>query len=578
MIFYDFEVFKYDWLVVAIDMQNKKEHVIVNDPDQLRKLYEENVKNIWIGFNSKHYDQFILKGIMLGMNPKNINDDIILRGKKGYEISPEFKKIPFCNYDIMLRGDPSLKTLEGYMGNDIQESSVDFNIDRKLTQREIQEVIEYCRHDVQQTINVFLHRQSEFTSHLSLSSAANGGKLNLSYLNKTKTQLSAMMLEARQKFFDDEFDLIIPKNLKISKYKGCIDWYRDPINHCYKKKVVGKSGKLVTRDNQLDIMIAGVPHVLGYGGIHGAIKQYHGVGNYILMDVTSLYPTLMIEYNLLSRSVKKPEKFEQIYRKNLDLKAAGKKAERAPYKLTCNSTYGAMKDKYNQLFDPRMANNVCVHGQLFLVDLIEQLEPYCEIIQSNTDGILIKYEPDNLPTINFKRADWEQRTGLRLEFDYFNEVYQKDVNNYVFIGEDGIKTKGGFVKRLNELDNDLPIVNKAVNDYLTKKIPIEETIYNCNKLKDFQMVKRITSKFDHLKHGDKILQERCVRVFASKNKTGGLYQLNKKSGRYGKVTNTPENCFIYNADVNDVIVPDHLDRDFYIDLARHRLKLFGVSV
>lgn len=576
MIFYDFEVFKHDWLVVAIDMQNKKEHVIVNDPDQLRKLYEENVKNIWIGFNSKHYDQYILKGIMLGMNPKNINDDIILRGKKGYEISPEFKKIPFCNYDIMLRGDPSLKTLEGYMGNDIQESSVDFKINRKLTQEEIQEVIEYCRHDVQQTINVFLHRQSEFTSHLSLSSAANGGKLNLSYLNKTKTQLSAMMLEARQKFFDDEFDLIIPKNLKISKYRGCVDWYRNPINHCYKKKVVGKSGKLITSDNQLDIKIAGVPHVLGYGGLHGAIKQYHGKGKFALMDVTSLYPTLMIEYNLLSRAVKRPEKFKEIYQKNLDLKAAGKKDERAPYKLTCNSTYGAMKDKYNQLFDPRMANSVCVHGQLFLVDLIEQLETYCEIIQSNTDGILVKY--DDFSKIKVVTDEWMQRTKLELEFDFYHEVYQKDVNNYVFIGDDGIKTKGGFVKQLDELDNDLPIVNKAVNDYLCKKIPIEDTINNCKSLKDFQMIKKITSKFEHLKHGDKILQERCVRVFASKNNSGGLSQLNKKSGRYGKVTNTPENCFIYNSDVHGTLTPEYLDRKFYVDLAKHRLKLFGVKV
>lgn len=35
MLFYDFEVFKEDWLVVIMDMTNKKEHIIINDADKL---------------------------------------------------------------------------------------------------------------------------------------------------------------------------------------------------------------------------------------------------------------------------------------------------------------------------------------------------------------------------------------------------------------------------------------------------------------------------------------------------------------------------------------------------------------
>ena len=49
-----------------------------------------------------------------------------------------------------------------------------------------------------------------------------------------------------------------------------------------------------------------------------------------------------------------------------------------------------MKDKNNPLYDPRQANRVCIYGQLLLTDLIEKLEPYCEITQSNTDGVLVK--------------------------------------------------------------------------------------------------------------------------------------------------------------------------------------------
>lgn len=41
MIFYDFEVFAYDWLVVLIDLNAKEETVIINDPEKLSRFYEK---------------------------------------------------------------------------------------------------------------------------------------------------------------------------------------------------------------------------------------------------------------------------------------------------------------------------------------------------------------------------------------------------------------------------------------------------------------------------------------------------------------------------------------------------------
>jgi len=85
-----------------------------------------------------------------------------------------------------------------------------------------------------------------------------------------------------------------------------------------------------------------------------------------------------------------------------------------------------MKDKNNALYDPRQANRVCVYGQLLLLDLIERLEPHCQIIQSNTDGILIKlnrYEDFDL--IDDVCYEWEQRTHLQLEFEEFRKVFSE---------------------------------------------------------------------------------------------------------------------------------------------------------
>lgn len=250
----------------------------------------------------------------------------------------------------------------------------------------------------------------------------------------------------------------------------------------------------------LETEVAGVPHTFAWGGLHGAITQYAGEGYYINVDVASYYPSLMIVYNWLSRNVADPSKFKEIYNTRLKLKAE-KNPMQQPYKIVLNSTYGGMKDAMSTLFDPRQANNVCVGGQLLLLDLIEKLEPYAEIIQSNTDGILIKMpngkdEEEWFNLVDDICYEWESRTKMNLEFDEIRKVYQKDVNNYVIVMANGkVKTKGAYVKKLSPLDYDLPILNKAVNDYFIKGIRPEETINSCTSLKDFQKICKVSSKY-----------------------------------------------------------------------------------
>ena len=101
MLFYDFEVFKYDWLVVVIDTDKRKYHVVVNDVEALQELYIANKKEIWVGYNSRHYDQYIFKAILCGLNPKKVNDFIIEQGRGGWEFSNLMHKIRFNNYDVM---------------------------------------------------------------------------------------------------------------------------------------------------------------------------------------------------------------------------------------------------------------------------------------------------------------------------------------------------------------------------------------------------------------------------------------------------------------------------------------------
>lgn len=573
MIFYDFEVFKYDWLVVLIEPNNQRETVIVNNKEKLENYYSKNKGEIWAGFNSRHYDQYILKGILAGFNPKEINDWIIILNEPGWKFSSVFRQFPLNNYDVMNGIDRGLKVFEGFMGNNIKESSVPFDINRELTPDEIKEVIKYCRHDVEQTIEVFLKRISDFEAQIGLLKMFN---LPLSNINKTKVQLSAEILEASKRTYNDEFDISFPETMRIKKYKKVVDWYKDPQNLCYEYQ----TEKGTIKKKQLEIMVAGVPHVFGWGGVHGAREKYFGEGYFINMDVASLYPSLMIRYGLTSRSCN-PEKFKDIVETRLKYKRE-KNPLQAPLKIVINGTYGASKDPNNPLYDPRQANNVCVYGQLLLLDLIEHLEPHSIIIQSNTDGVLIKMpegcnEEKWFNVIDDIAAEWETRTGLVLEFDEYRKVFQKDVNNYVIVDAEGkYKSKGAYVKKLNELDYDLSIVNKALINFMVKGVWVENTILNCNDLKEFQQIKKISSKYDYIKHGDKILHEKTVRCFASRNdKDGGLYKRHATTKRLAKVEGTPEHCFLYNDSVNGVECPSVLDKGWYIDIAKKRLMDFG---
>ena len=560
ILFYDFETFKYNWLVVIISPTEHKEYVFVDDREGFVQFYEEHKSWIWVGYNSRQYDVYIAKAILCGFDPKKVNDWIILEGKGGWSFSPLFHRIPFYNYDVIV-GFHGLKTLEGFLGSNIKETSVPFDIDRKLTESEIAETVKYCRHDVEQTIEVWIRNKSDFDAQMGLIKMFN---LPLKYISKTKVQLSAIVLGAVKRPHNDEFDISIPDTLRVEKYSEVVDWYRNPVNMDYSKK--------------LEVDVAGVPHLFAWGGLHGAIDKYSGVGHYVMMDVASLYPSLMIEYDYQSRNIEDPNKYREIRDMRIKYKHE-KNPLQAPLKIVLNGTYGAMKDKNNNLYDPRQANNVCVAGQLLLLDLIEHLEPYCQIIQSNTDGILIKLNSiDDFELIDDIAWEWEQRTRLTLEFDQYHKVYQKDVNNYVLVDYDGkMKSKGKYVKKLSDLDYDLPIVNKAMVDFMVDGVVPEQTIGDCEDLKEFQKIVKISSKYWKGLHNGEYLSDKTFRVFASSDPGDGtIFKIKTPGANPEKFADTPEKCFIDNGSMSGVKVPEKLDRQWYVDLTYKRLEQFGV--
>lgn len=584
ILFFDFEVFRFDWLVVAIDPVNKKEFVIVNDRKKLEELYSRYKRDIWVGFNCRDYDQYILKAILTGFDPKRVNDWIIVKRRKGWEFSSLLRKVSINLFDVMPNPPVSLKALEGFMGKSIHETSVPFDLGRKLTEQEIEETIKYCRFDVLNTIEVFLRRKGEFDAQMDLLKAFN---LPLSCIGKTQAQLAAVIFDAKKQTFNDEWEIRLPDNLQLGKYQFVGDWFLDKRNHKYKQTVIGKGGKPKEEDVRLECEIAGLPHIIAWGGIHaGQVIDLTCKPDEVIIDADAgqLYPNLMRIYNLLSRAARKPEMLIYILDTSMRLKAEGKKKEREPYKRQCNIVYGASGDKTNPLYDPLMRNLVCVYGQVFFIDLIDKIEDIAQILNSNTDGIFFKVKKKDLPELYKRIEAWEARTQLKMEYAEYTKFVSKDVNNYVAVKTSGaIHSKGLYVKELNDLDYDLPIVNEAVKNYIVYGYSVEDTILGCREFRKFQKIVKLSNKYEWVEHENGYrttkLVNKAYRTFASRDDSDRrLMACRMKDGKLErkKFGGTADRCFIFNDDLNGVPIPGKLDYQWYIDLAKKRLEDFGV--
>lgn len=574
MWFIDTEVFKFDWMFVGINPITQEEVVIINDTKAFTEFYNKNKKDIWCGWNVRGYDQYIIKALLCGFNPKDVNDWIIVDKKKGYEFSNLFHKVPLITYDAMPNIPVSLKVMEGFMGKNIHETSVPFDIDRPLTKEELEETVSYCRDDVLNLIDVFILRKNEFESQFALIKEFN---LPLSSLGKTQAQLAATILKARRKKLNDEWAIRLPECLQLGKYQEVGNWFLNPDNHDY--------------DAKLTTTIGGVESVIAWGGLHGAIEKftYECADDEVILDadVGQMYPNIMIHYDLQSRGVGDKNKLPEILETSMRLKREGKKKQREPYKRICNIVYGACGDKFNPMYDALHRNLVCVYGQVLMIDLIDKIEDLITLINENTDGIFFIVKKDKIPELKQRVHDWEIRTGLVMEFEEYKKVYQGDVNNFIYVRENGSYLgKGSYVKELSSLDYDLPIINEAIKAYLLEGVLPEQTIYNCDELIKFQKIVKLSNKYrwvEHENHGGvQRYTNKSYRVFATTNDNYG--RLLKCDGvrNPAKFANTPDQCFVDNGDIRGKSVGESsvpLDKEWYVDVTKKRLKeKFGVDI
>lgn len=601
---YDIEIFKKDNLYVFRDYFTKEWTVIHNDLDALRKFYLANRDSLFIGYNSYSYDSNVMRAHMQGKNPYHVSKAIIESDDRGlvYKMF-DTKKTPLFGMDLYQdnRGF-SLKEHSAFLGINIKETEVDFDIERELTEEEqaLNEI--YCKNDVLATE---LRFEQNIGMLVAKATIALYFGLDKTALSMTNANLTAELLGAvKQEERGDELDKYnLPEGFEIES---------DEIKKAFMSGEFEQNEK-GNASIALEVNRRDVTEVLGVGGIHGAKESFIYVGDFNARDVGSLYPNTMTLFNYESRNI--PEDKKHVFQMLLDERMKAKYSDKETinvkgveiptkllingFKLPLNTTYGAMGAEFNKLYDPRMRLLVCITGQMALFDLLEKIEPHATIIQSNTDAhYYIPFSDEDAKKIDELAKDWEKRTGYKLDNDPFKAIFQKDVNNYLAVTATGKVKFKGAIGLTNGMKVSKAVVSNAFINYVVGGKDYKEFINECTDLRQFQIISKTGWTFDDTvvrdADGNEHKAQKVNRVFAIKEPSNAVEIFKVKRGSimeeedttiigndsYTKgVPNAPDYYMIDNDTIGEgTITLDKLDKDYYINQVEDLLVMwFGTN-
>ncbi|WVD73543.1 DNA polymerase [Mycoplasmopsis phage vB_Mfe_PMF329] len=599
---YDIEVFKKWWCITFYDVKNNQSYTINNSYFQLSEFVKYKLKNALVGgFNNLRYDDWIIRELLLKRNPWELSQAIVVDNIKPWEYRDlNSISLPFFSFDVMSlpgTGRIPLKKYEAFLGIDIRETTVPFDIDRELTKQEQDEVIKYNKHDVKATTLLFLKYYENFLIKCKLLNAYN---LNPFNLKKTTAQLTASIFGARKDLlpFYSSYKYTTPDNIK-QLYRELIPEYYYLIDKFENETFYTEFYNAEKKEFEINLKINNLIYVFALGGLHSAIPSYisETQENILTLDIFSNYPNLIHLYNYGSR---RAPKMEQMIKEILQQRAQAKKdkdTNKAAYlKELLVTPFGAMEYKYNDLWDAKQRMSICITGQLLIFLYAMLLSKVSKVLQVNTDGVYVKYETEQeLEQIKEITKFWEIKTGLIIEWDNYKYLWQKDVNNYIIAKDKNDpktwKTKGSMVKYWNKqfhnLDfndsrgtknNNLTAIDEAVVYYFLQNRPVIDTLKSIKDLVRFQFIFEKKGKYSSVYLGDKEQEDlKVFRIFYVKNGAPVFKCYKDNSGvlHKEKIANSSENCLIY----NDIVLNKtteflDLDYEYYEKLANERIRLF----
>lgn len=508
LVVFDCEVYPNLFLICFKGLESNKVIDIAIRNDEI--LSQENIKTInsifinkmCFGFNNRNYDIPI---ILYAMNFKTtqqiheLSKSIINNSFYGWQTLQEYGlKIPMSWrwFDIQeVAGARASLKLYGARIHTDQIIELPYDPMVCLNDIEIDNVINYCKNDLDITIDLFNYIKEQIDLReqmglkykenlLSKSDAQIAEKIiksKFNYVKKIELNDIIFVIPKFIKFRDKELNdiLLILKNIKFNlNDKGSIDLPSELLK---------------------PIVINNKKYQMGIGGLHSneKSKNYISDNDFVIIDkdVASYYPSIILNCGLYPKHL--GIRFLDVYRELVNERLLAKKNKDTilnnALKIVINGSFGKLGSKYSILYSPELMVQVTLTGQLSLLMLIENLENNgIEVISANTDGIVSKVPKNKMGLFELICLEWEFNTDFILEGTKYKNLYSRDVNNYLAIKYNGeVKGKGIFTKDNLSKNPQGAIVYEAVIKYLINNIPLIDTIKSCQDICKFLVVRTV---------------------------------------------------------------------------------------
>lgn len=427
--------------------------------------YLQNSRSIMCGYNNLGFDYVILHALMLSPYTFDFKTAShlatqIINTQDGHGIERiRFSDRIISQLDLSkvhhfdnANRRTSLKSLQFAMRSESVED-LPYQI-RDLLPNEMDELRRYNLHDVLETER-FL-KKSKYAIDIRLELLQNG-IISGDVLNYSDVKIGVEYLikkVGRQKCFisggtprqtirhEVEFkDIILPKiEYRTEEYNAVLAWFRN-------QRIFIKSEERPS----LEARLANLQFHFGVGGVHASVESqvFKSSDTHVIrdVDVSGMYPAVAIANGFAPDHLGKD--FVTAYRQlSIDRRNYEKgSAMNLVLKLANNGAFGNMNNPYSPFYDPKCLYQITINGQLQLIQLAELLSliPGVKLIQANTDGITAYVPRKHECFFDLWCNEWECMTGLKLEHVNGKRMWIRDVNNYIFEGEDGkIKRKGAY--------------------------------------------------------------------------------------------------------------------------------------
>ena len=472
-------------------------------------------KYLTIGFNSLNYDLPMISYALSGANNddlKKLSDELVLSEKKSWEIVNDYgiKKYSKWNHIDLIEPSPAVMiSLKMYGARMHTNKLQDLPIapDELIKDHERDIIKKYCINDIDITIDLY----NKIKDRIDLRQIMNNNQdvsdsYPLDFRSKSDAQIAEAIFRKSlgiNKGVNNKIDIKHPYKYIAPRY---IQFFNDELTDLKRKLEevtfnVDIKGQLeLNKDVPRKITIGESIYTIGIGGLHSNEKNratVKGDNEFLTdIDVVSYYPSIIINNGYYPEALGERflQHYKHFYDERIKAKQNGDKNKSESYKIILNGSFGKFGSIYSCLYSPSLLLHTTITGQLTLLMLIERIENLgCSVISANTDGLTIKGDILNYAKLQYMLQGWQIETSYKLEGINYKAIYHESVNTYIGIKDDGsLKTKGIYADNGLSKHPTMKVCIRAVIDYLTKGISIEDTIYNpSNVITDFICIRKV---------------------------------------------------------------------------------------